>query len=72
MISRGLNCYAHLVQVSSQLSGLSKVDIPHTGFDYVLMESHRGTIGSYQMWADKVEDQSFTFDNVLPNFQRSP
>ena len=32
----------------------------------------RGTKGSYQRWADEVDDQSFTFENLLPFFQRSP
>lgn len=31
---------------------------------------NRGTIGSYQMWADAVDDQSWTFDNLLPYFAR--
>lgn len=31
----------------------------------------RGTKGSYQQWADKVDDQSFTFENLLPYFQKS-
>ena len=31
----------------------------------------RGTTGSYQRWADLAEDQSFTFDNILPFFKRS-
>ena len=32
---------------------------------------HRGTNGSYQKWADKIGDQSWTFDNVLQYFKRS-
>ena len=32
----------------------------------------RGTKGSYQKWADTVDDQSFTFENLLPFFKRSP
>lgn len=31
---------------------------------------HRGTIGSYQLWADEVGDQSYTFDNLLPFFEK--
>lgn len=31
----------------------------------------RGTIGSYQMWADAVGDQSYTFDALLPYFRKS-
>lgn len=31
----------------------------------------RGTNGSYQAWADAVGDQSWTFDNFLPFFQKS-
>ncbi|KAL9050774.1 MAG: hypothetical protein Q9162_006425 [Coniocarpon cinnabarinum] len=32
---------------------------------------HRGTAGSYQQWADAVDDQSYSFPNFLPYFQRS-
>ncbi|KAI6912136.1 GMC oxidoreductase [Hortaea werneckii] len=32
---------------------------------------HRGTIGSYQKWADEVGDQSYTFANLLKFFKRS-
>ena len=32
----------------------------------------RGTRDSYQRWADLVGDQSFTFDNLLPYFEKSP
>lgn len=35
------------------------------------MAYHRGTVGSYQRWADLVGDQSYTFDRVLPYFKRS-
>lgn len=31
----------------------------------------RGTIQSYQQWADLVGDQSYTFDNLLPYFKKS-
>ncbi|KAF2174276.1 GMC oxidoreductase, partial [Zasmidium cellare ATCC 36951] len=31
----------------------------------------RGTRASYQMWADQVDDQSYTFDNILPYFKKS-
>lgn len=34
--------------------------------------AYRGTTGSYQQWADQVDDQSFTFESLLPYFQRSP
>ncbi|KAL5316151.1 hypothetical protein ACEPPN_017029 [Leptodophora sp. 'Broadleaf-Isolate-01'] len=30
-----------------------------------------GTIGSYQVWADMVDDQSYTFSNLLPYFKKS-
>ena len=33
---------------------------------------HRGSKGSYQQWADAVGDQSFTFENLLPFFKKSP
>jgi choline dehydrogenase len=32
---------------------------------------HRATIGSYQAWADKVDDQNYTWENMLPYFKRS-
>jgi len=32
---------------------------------------HRGTNGSYDKWASEVEDETYTFDNLLPYFQRS-
>lgn len=35
------------------------------------MTYHRGTNASYQMWADVVGDQSYTFDNLLPWFEKS-
>jgi choline dehydrogenase len=31
----------------------------------------RGSKGSYQQWADLVDDQSWTFDNLLPYFKKS-
>lgn len=34
------------------------------------MVYNRGTIGSYQAWADLVGDDSWTFDNLLPYFTR--
>ncbi|RJE27140.1 Gmc oxidoreductase [Aspergillus sclerotialis] len=35
------------------------------------MAYHRGTKSSYQRWADAVGDQSFTFDELLPYFEKS-
>lgn len=35
------------------------------------MYYHRGTVGSYQQWADDVGDNSYTFENFLPYFKRS-
>jgi choline dehydrogenase len=32
---------------------------------------HRGTNGSYDEWASEVEDESYTFEKLLPYFQRS-
>ncbi|KAI1406982.1 glucose-methanol-choline oxidoreductase [Hypoxylon sp. FL1857] len=32
---------------------------------------HRATRGAYQKWADKVSDNSYTFDNLLPYFEKS-
>ncbi|KAI4169655.1 MAG: hypothetical protein LQ343_005533 [Gyalolechia ehrenbergii] len=35
------------------------------------MAYNRGTVGSYQRWADEVGDQSYTFNNILPYFKKS-
>ncbi|CAD6593231.1 MAG: hypothetical protein ASARMPREDX12_006946 [Alectoria sarmentosa] len=35
------------------------------------MVYQRGTVGSYQNWADAVGDQSYTWKNFLPYFQKS-
>ena len=35
------------------------------------MAYHRGTIGAYDRWADTVGDQSYTFKNLLPYFEKS-
>lgn len=35
------------------------------------MAFHRGTVGSYQRWADEVGDQSYTWPNLLPYFKKS-
>ncbi|KAF3005607.1 hypothetical protein E8E13_002211 [Curvularia kusanoi] len=35
------------------------------------MVYHRGTTASYQKWADTVDDQSYTLDNLTPYFKRS-
>lgn len=35
------------------------------------MVYQRGTKSSYKLWADAVGDQSFTFDNLLPFFDKS-
>lgn len=32
---------------------------------------NRGTIGTFQTWADMVDDQSWTFENLLPFFRKS-
>ncbi|KAL8667883.1 MAG: hypothetical protein Q9202_000348 [Teloschistes flavicans] len=32
---------------------------------------HRGTNGSYQQWAEQVQDDSYRYQNFLPYFQRS-
>ena len=32
----------------------------------------RGTRGAYDLWASTVQDQSFSFDNFLPYFKKSP
>lgn len=35
------------------------------------MVYHRGTTSSYQRWADTVDDQSYTLDNLTPFFNRA-
>ncbi|KAI5860471.1 putative glucose-methanol-choline oxidoreductase [Durotheca rogersii] len=35
------------------------------------MAYHRGTAGSYRLWAEAVGDDSYTFDNFLPYFEKS-
>lgn len=35
------------------------------------MGYHRGTVGTYQRWADLAGDQSYTWPNVLPYFKKS-
>jgi len=35
------------------------------------MVHHRGSTASYQKWADIVDDQSYTLDNLTPYFKRS-
>ncbi len=38
-----------------------------------MIDSHRsGTRGSYEQWANLIGDKSYTFDQLLPYFQRSP
>lgn len=37
--------------------------------NYMLYQ--RATVGSMQTWADEVDDQSYTFDNMLPYYQKS-
>ena len=36
-----------------------------------IMWFHRSDAGSYQVWADQVRDQSYTFKNMLPFFGKS-
>lgn len=35
------------------------------------MAYHRGTNGTYQRWAELVNDRTYTFPNLLPYFQKS-
>lgn len=35
------------------------------------MTYQRGTVGSYKQWADQVGDQSYTFEEFLPYFEKS-
>ncbi|GME32268.1 GMC oxidoreductase [Neofusicoccum parvum] len=35
------------------------------------MAYHRGTVGTYQKWAEQVGDDSYTFDNFAPFFEKS-
>ena len=61
------------LQFCSKLSRLP----PVTPTFSALLEkpTHRnasGTTGSYQKWANSVGDQSYTFNNLLPYFRKSP
>ncbi len=38
----------------------------------MLIELESGTVGAYQQWADKVGDPSYTFQALLPYFEKSP
>ena len=38
----------------------------------MVMAECRGTVGAYKKWADQVGDDSFTFQNLLPYFEKSP
>ncbi|KAK5136462.1 hypothetical protein LTR08_003107 [Meristemomyces frigidus] len=40
-----------------------------SGLNY--MEYNRGSVGSWQKWADQVGDQSYSWENVLPYYQKS-
>jgi choline dehydrogenase len=51
----------HYVQGKS-LSGSSALNA---------MVYHRGTFGSCQRWADLTDDESYTFQNLLPYFEKS-
>lgn len=35
------------------------------------LKFHRGTVGSYQRWAEDIGDSSYTFSSLLPYFKRS-
>lgn len=39
--------------------------------DFETESNYRGTVGSYQAWADQVGDQSYTWENMLPYFKKS-
>ena len=61
-----------ILQIRSECACISQV-----GRTILVVDGHakilrRGTRGSYQKWADTVEDQSFTFDRLLPYFKKSP
>ena len=43
----------------------------YTPFSGTISKDARGSKGSYEQWADEVGDKSFTFDNLLPFFQKS-
>lgn len=59
--SRGLNESLHYTR------GKTLGDYSARNF----MVYQRGSKGSYQNWADAVEDQSYTWENFLPYFQKS-
>lgn len=39
--------------------------------DTLITNWHRASAGAYQLWADTVDDQGYTFDNMLPYFKKS-
>lgn len=65
---QGSRCPTALVAITSFIRGMYCWYLYSTrGSD----TQSRGTTGSYQRWADLAEDQSFTFDEILPFFKRS-
>ena len=62
-----------VIQICSKLSGIPTVTYgPHVLFGLSANCSTSGTSGSYQKWANQVGDQSYTFNNTLPYFAKSP
>ncbi|KAG8530779.1 uncharacterized protein KY384_004136 [Bacidia gigantensis] len=39
---------------------------------FLIDDENSGTLGTYHRWADQLGDQSFTFENLLKYFQKSP
>ena len=58
-------------QLRAKLSGLPQVRPWHLVSWDEADPDFRGSKGSYQKWADQIGDQSWTFENILPYFQKS-
>ena len=65
------------IKLWPKLSGISKVSCDfrpkNSNYDQSIADLWaRGTVGSYQAWANQVGDQSYTFNSIFPYFEKSP
>ena len=58
------------VQLRSKLHGLSSVSRSIKEL-ISLSDPLRPTVGAFQMWADKIQDQDWTWEHVLPFYKKS-
>ena len=71
--SRKVSYADTVVQLCSELSCISTViHFLFSPCNWPIDDWASGTTGSYQKWADQIGDQSYTFDNILPYFEKSP